>query len=79
MLLITPRYPLKEPLPIVIDLPTFSSYSYVLGVPKPGLATLLELTLLPTFSMVLATTTQLSAFSTTIPLVLSNSGLNKKQ
>jgi len=47
--------------------------------PNPGLLTLFKFILLALFSIVFATTTQLSAFSTTIPLVLSNYGLNKKQ
>ncbi len=64
MLLITPRYPLKGPLPIVIDLPTFRSSSSFAPPPKddeaPGFTA--DLKFLPGFLIFDATTTQLSAF-----------------
>ena len=75
MLLITPRYPFRGPLPIVIDLPILRSSS---SLPKLGLEPILMFPF-PTLSRFLATTLQLSAFSTAKPLVLSNSGLNKKR
>lgn len=80
MLLMTPRYPLKGPLPIVIDFPTFRSSSSLTPPPKdeeaPGLTA--DLKPRPGFFILDATTTQLSAFYTAIPPVLSNSGLKTK-
>lgn len=75
MLFMTPRYPFRGPLPIVIDFPTLSSSS---SGANPAF-TPVFIPFLPTFSRFLATTAQLSAFSTITPLVLSNSGLNKKR
>ncbi len=62
---------------MVIDFPTLRSSSS--SPPKLGFMFPLKRPPFPTFSKFLATTRQLSAFSTTIPLVLSNSGLNKKR
>jgi len=80
MLLMIPRYPLNGPLPIVIDFPTLISSSSVAPPPKdveaPGLAA--DLNPRPVFFIFDATTTQLSAFYTAIPPVLSKSGLKTK-
>ena len=75
MLLIVPRYPLSGPLPIVILLPILRSYY---SAPNPGF-TPVFMKPFPTLSRFLATALQLSAFSTTIPQLLLNSGLNKKR
>ena len=65
---------------MVIDFPTFRSSSSVAPPPKdeeaPGLAA--DLNPRPVFFIFDATTTQLSAFYTAIPPVLSKSGLKTK-